>query len=112
MDTHPLDGFIFLNGLINLCNLCFACVRASLYLRVAVHTNIGGRDVGVLAFDCARVAILTINFKLPCVYFVREGDRLCWLIALLNSYSIKPVNSGFEANAGYNKYGNENESRA
>src|SRR5690606_37598279 len=97
VNPHPLYrgvGFVSLN---NLGDFRFAGKRALLDLVVAVHADIGRGDIGVLARHHARMAVVTIDLKLPFVYIVLESNWLCRRVSLLYAYGIQAVDHCFKA---------------
>src|SRR5687767_13926169 len=83
VNADPFDGFIIFRGRHDLSDFNFACQATLFDLIVAVHTNVDRRDRSVLPFRSAHVTIFTVNFVLPCMDFMREGNWLFWSVTLL-----------------------------
>jgi hypothetical protein len=70
VDAYPLNGGVGLVCLNNLGDLGLAGEGPLLDLVMAVHTDVGRGDIGILARHHTRVAVIAINLILPGVNLV------------------------------------------
>src|SRR5688572_4763884 len=96
VNPNPLDRFIIFVGSYNFSDLSFSSQGSGFDLIVTVHTDINGRNGGILSLGYADVTILTVNFILTSVNFVRKSDGLFRGISLLNTDRKQTVDHGFK----------------
>src|SRR5690606_8234785 len=82
VNAHPLYRFVVLYR-----RIYFLYLKGFRFdSRVAVHTDVRRRNVGILAFPYPGMAVVAVYLVLPCVDLMRECNWLGRLITLLHTY--------------------------